>query len=72
MCVMSTLARTRNRFSAVRCGVVPEEGEAKASFSVRASCSSSASVRAGNAALTTMKFGCEATTAIGVKSLSAL
>ena len=69
---MSTFARTRNRFSAVRCGVVPEEGEAKASFCVRAICSSSASVRAGKLALTTMKFGCEATTAMGVKSFSAL
>ena len=71
-CVISTLARTLKRFSAVRCGVVPLEGEAKASFCVRAICSSSARVRAGNAALTTMKLGCDATTATAMKSFSGL
>ena len=70
MCVMSTLARTLNRFSPVRCGVVPLPAEANASLSVFALASSSASVFAGKSACTTMRFGCEATIASGMKSFS--
>ena len=67
-CVASAFQRTWNRFSAVRCGVVPAPGEANASLPFAIAFLSSSSVRAGNAALTSTMFACRATTAIGRRS----
>ena len=68
---MSSFANTLNRFSAVRCGVVPLPGEAKASLPPLATASSSARFFACTLGCTKIRFACLATTATGMKSRSA-
>jgi hypothetical protein len=68
--VMSAFQRTWNRFSAVRCGVVPAPGEANASLSFITCCRSSSRLFAGKEALITMMFACWATTDTAVRSFT--
>src|SRR5258706_15747307 len=66
MWVMSAFHREWNRFTAVRCGVVPAPGEAKASLFESTCLRSSSSVFAGNEALTSTMLACCATIAMGI------
>lgn len=67
-----SLAVKLNRFSAVRCGVVPLPGVANAMGVVRAAAINSGNVRAGRLGCDTMTLGWVATMVTGRKSRSAL